>query len=73
MKLETHGIGEASLREAPQDEERLLMPSKAYLMLRARRARLEARTAAMQPSPANFLTALKVGIYFNRRYRLSPA
>jgi hypothetical protein len=51
---------EASLREAPQDEEVLLMRSKAFLMLRSapfetplaaapqdRLARLEARTASV--------------------------
>ena len=41
---------EASLREAPQDEA-LLMPSTAFLMLRGGResGRLEARRAPMQP------------------------
>jgi hypothetical protein len=39
---------EASLPEAPQDEELFSMPSKAFLMLRsAHRARLEARTTSV--------------------------
>jgi hypothetical protein len=44
------GPFEASLREAPQDEGILLMPSTAYLILsRPRSGRVEGRTAAMQP------------------------
>jgi hypothetical protein len=53
---------EASLREAPQDEEMFLMPSKIYLILRSVRpstplcggaqgegTRLEGRRAPLQP------------------------
>jgi hypothetical protein len=58
---------EASLREAPQDEDGSLMPSMIYLMLRsARRARLEARTALLQlifSALIDFLTASEAGIY----------
>jgi len=39
------------------------MPSTAYLMLRSRRRRhLEARTAPLQPSLSDFLTASFVGM-----------
>src|SRR5215469_11400380 len=56
---------EASLREAPQDEDSFLILSITYLMLRsAQRAHLEARTALVQlifSAWIDFLTASKAG------------
>ena len=56
---------EASLREAPQDEDSFLILSITYLMLRsAQRAHLEARTALLQlifSAWMDFLTASFAG------------